>query len=106
MAEVSQAQVLDALKSVKDPDSGTDIVTHGMVSGLVVKDGNIGFSIEVDPKRGPHLDSLRHAAEKAVEAAEEAVEAAGEVAEEAAEAADEAAEAAEEAAGDAKKAAE
>ncbi len=68
MAEVSQAQVLDALKSVKDPDSGTDIVTHGMVSGLVVKDGNIGFSIEVDPKRGPHLDPLRHAAEKAVEA--------------------------------------
>jgi ATP-binding protein involved in chromosome partitioning len=68
MAEISQAQVLEALKSVNDPDSGTDIVTRGMVTGLVVKDGNIGFSIEVDPQRGPHMDPLRRAAEKAVEA--------------------------------------
>ena len=40
-----------------------------MVSGLVVHDGsNVGFSIEVDPKRGPQLEPLRKAAEKAVEA--------------------------------------
>jgi ATP-binding protein involved in chromosome partitioning len=37
-----------------------------MVSGLVVKDGNVGFSIEVDPERGPKLEPLRQAAEAAV----------------------------------------
>jgi ATP-binding protein involved in chromosome partitioning len=39
-----------------------------MISGLVVKGSNVGFSIEVDPKRGPQLEPLRQAAEKAVEA--------------------------------------
>jgi ATP-binding protein involved in chromosome partitioning len=39
-----------------------------MVSGLAVKDGHVAFAIEVDPKRGPHLEPLRKAAEKAVDA--------------------------------------
>jgi len=67
MSEVSQAQILDALRGVKDPERGADIVALEMVKGLVVKDGHVGFSIEVDPKRGPKLEPLRKAAEKAVE---------------------------------------
>jgi ATP-binding protein involved in chromosome partitioning len=39
-----------------------------MISGLVVRDGHVGFSIEVDPRRGATLEPLRKAAEKAVEA--------------------------------------
>jgi ATP-binding protein involved in chromosome partitioning len=38
-----------------------------MVTGLVLKNGNVGFSIEVDPREGPKLEPLRRAAEKAVE---------------------------------------
>lgn len=68
MAAVTEAQVLDVLRKVADPDRGTDIVTLGMISGLVVKGGNVGFSIEVDPKRGPALEPLRQAAERAVDA--------------------------------------
>jgi ATP-binding protein involved in chromosome partitioning len=67
-AAPTEAQVLDTLRRVLDPDRRQDIVTLNMVSGLVVRDGHIGFSIEVDPKRGPHLEPLRKAAEKAVEA--------------------------------------
>ena len=67
MAQLSETQVLDALRAVKDPDRQTDIVSLNMISGLVVKDSNVGFSIEVDPKRGPQLEPLRRAAEKAVE---------------------------------------
>ena len=67
MARVTEEQVLAALKAVEDPDKGQDIVSLGMVSGLVVKDGNVGFAIEVDPKRGPQLEPLRQAAEKAVD---------------------------------------
>ena len=68
MAQLTETQVLDALRSVKDPDRQTDIVSLNMISGLVVKGSNVGFSIEVDPKRGPQLEPLRQAAEKAVEA--------------------------------------
>lgn len=67
MARVTEDQVLAALKAVEDPDKGQDIVSLGMVSGLVVKDGNVGFAIEVDPARGPQLEPLRQAAEKAVD---------------------------------------
>jgi ATP-binding protein involved in chromosome partitioning len=68
MPEPTEARILEALRAVKDPDRGQDIVALGMISGLVVKDGHVGFSIEVDPKRGARLEPMRKAAEKAVEA--------------------------------------
>ena len=68
MAAVTEQDVLEALKRVTDPDRGTDIISLGMVAGLVVKDGNVGFSIEVEPERGAQLEPLRQAAESAVDA--------------------------------------
>src|SRR3954449_7893365 len=65
---ITEKQILDALRTVRDPDRGADIVTLGMVSGVVVRDGNVGFAIEVEPSRGAHLEPLRKAAEQAVEA--------------------------------------
>src|SRR5213080_4732280 len=65
---VTERQVLDALAAVRDPDKGGDVVSLGMISGVVVRDGNVGFAIEVEPERGPRLEPLRKAAEKAVEA--------------------------------------
>jgi ATP-binding protein involved in chromosome partitioning len=63
---ITESTVRDALKSVIDPDHGKDIVTLGRVSGLVVKSGNVGFAIEVDPARGPESEPLRKAAEDTV----------------------------------------
>jgi ATP-binding protein involved in chromosome partitioning len=68
MAAVTERQILDALGHIPDPDKGADIVSLGMVSGVVVRDGNVAFAIEVEPERGPRLEPLRKAAEKAVEA--------------------------------------
>jgi len=65
---VTEQQILDALAQVRDPEKGGDIVSLGMVSGMVVRDGNVGFAIEVEPERGPRLEPLRKAAEQAVEA--------------------------------------
>jgi len=39
-----------------------------MIAGLVVKGGHVTFAIQVDPGQGPQLESLRQAAEKAVDA--------------------------------------
>jgi len=65
---VTENQILDALRAVRDPDRGGDIVSLGMVSGVVIRDGNVGFAIEVEAERGPRLEPLRKAAERAVEA--------------------------------------
>ncbi len=66
MPSPNQDQILAALKTVVDPNSGQDIVANGMVTGLSVQDGQVSFAVEVDPKRGPTLEPLRQAAERAV----------------------------------------
>jgi ATP-binding protein involved in chromosome partitioning len=68
MADVTELQVIEALKRVADPERGGDLVGLGMISGLAVKGGHVAFSIEVEPERGPKLESLRQAAERAVDA--------------------------------------
>ncbi len=68
MPTVTQEQVLSALKTVVDPEKKQDIVSLGMISGMVIKDGNIGFSIEIDPKRAEQFEPVRQAAESAVDA--------------------------------------
>src|SRR5438132_8043310 len=65
---VTEKEVLDALAAVRDPDKGGDVVSLGMISGVVVRDGNVGFAIAVEPERGARLEPLRKAAEQAVEA--------------------------------------
>src|SRR3954465_5724227 len=65
---VTEQQILDALSQVRDPEKGGDIVSLGMVSGMVVRDGNVGFAIEVEPERGPRLEPLRKHAAMVVEA--------------------------------------
>ncbi|MCH9050688.1 MAG: iron-sulfur cluster carrier protein ApbC [Proteobacteria bacterium] len=68
MARVTEEQILGALKRVTDSDKGRDVVSLGMISGLVIKDGNVGFSLEVDPADGERKEPLRKACEQAVEA--------------------------------------
>ena len=68
MSEVTEQQVMESLKAVIEPGSGADIVSRKMVSGLVIKDGNVGFVIEVDPRDGAKMAPLREHAEKIVHA--------------------------------------
>jgi ATP-binding protein involved in chromosome partitioning len=66
MAAVTEDEVLDALSSVIEPENDEDIITLQMVSGLVIKGGNVGFTLEVDPSRGEAMEPVRQAAEAAV----------------------------------------
>ncbi|MEM7546374.1 MAG: Mrp/NBP35 family ATP-binding protein [Pseudomonadota bacterium] len=65
MSTAASEAVRDALKTIVDPATGTDIVSAGMISGLSVEEGAVRFAIEVDPARGPALEPLRQAAEAA-----------------------------------------
>src|SRR5258707_3507988 len=67
MESVTEQEVLNALRQVRDPDKGNDIVSLGMITGMVIRDGNVGFAIDVEPERGSSLEPLRKAAEQAVE---------------------------------------
>ena len=68
MARVGEDAVMNALRGIQDPDQGQDVVSLNMITGLVVKDGNVGFAIEVEAERGPRLEPLRKACEDAVHA--------------------------------------
>ena len=67
MSQVTEEQILNALGGVIEPEKQRDIVSLNMISGLVIKDGNVGFAIEVDPRKGAAMEPLRKAAETAVE---------------------------------------
>ena len=68
MNEVSREAVLEALARVPHPARGRDVVSLGMISGVVVKGGNVGFAIEADPAEARALEPLRKACEAAVKA--------------------------------------
>src|ERR1700722_8586444 len=67
MSDITEAQILAALKTILDPDRGQDIVSLGMVTGVQLRDGHVAFVLEVDRERGARLEPLRKAAERAVE---------------------------------------
>jgi ATP-binding protein involved in chromosome partitioning len=63
---VSKEDILKALSQVTDPATGRNVVEAGMVQGLMLRDGNVGFTIEVPPERGRSAEPLRQACEEAI----------------------------------------
>ena len=66
MAELTKEQVLKALSSIEIGDVGDNVVTKGMIQGLVVKEGHVGFAIEIQPGQEAEADGLRKVCEDAV----------------------------------------
>ena len=66
MASVTRDDIAAALSAIMDEDSGKDVVSAGLIQGLVVREGHVGFSVEVDPKKGAEKEPLRKACEEAV----------------------------------------
>ena len=67
-AQITEQKILDALKSVQMPGQNRDILTAEAVSNIVVKDGNVGFTIEISPEQAGAADALKADAENAVNA--------------------------------------
>jgi ATP-binding protein involved in chromosome partitioning len=64
----TREDVEKALERVIDPDTGKSVMASGMIDGLVVRDGHVGFALEVDPARGGKAEPLRKACEEAAAA--------------------------------------
>lgn len=67
-SKLTEEMILNALKAVSIEGSTIDLVATGHVSGVVIKDGNVGFSLEIDPEDAEAIQPLRIAAEAAVQA--------------------------------------
>ncbi len=67
MVSPTKEHILNALSQVKANAAGEtrDVVAAGLIQGLVVKEGHVGFAIEVDPKTGAAQEPLRKACEEA-----------------------------------------
>ena len=65
--QITEQKILSALKSVQMPGRDADIVTENAVSGVVIKDGNVGFTIEISPEQAGSANALRASAEAAVQ---------------------------------------
>ena len=68
MAETLAEAVTAALRAVKDPATGQDVVSSGMVQGLAARDGLVQFSLQVPRERAAQMEPLRLAAQKAAAA--------------------------------------
>ncbi|MGC9953255.1 MAG: Mrp/NBP35 family ATP-binding protein [Rhizomicrobium sp.] len=68
MPQATRNDVLKALDGVIDPQSGRSVVQEDMIQGLVLRDGHVGFALEVAPSRGAEAEPLRKACEDAVHA--------------------------------------
>ncbi|MEM9626999.1 MAG: iron-sulfur cluster carrier protein ApbC [Pseudomonadota bacterium] len=68
MPEITKEKVLETLSKIQDPTQGRNVVDLGMVSGVVIKDGNVGFALEIEPNQeeAKAKEPLRQACEEAV----------------------------------------
>ena len=65
-SEITLEKVKSALRQVKFLHSKDNVIDDGDVSGIVLKDGHVSFSIEIDPKLAKNSEQLRKKAENAI----------------------------------------
>ena len=65
---LTRETVLDALKTLNDPTTGTDMVAAGLVRALSVEDGSVRFVMEIDGAKADTYAPLRAKAEALVAA--------------------------------------
>ena len=65
---MTRDSVLEALKQITDPVSGSDIVSAGITRGLNVEGQTVRFVLEIDPAKAQAYEPVRDAAEAAVKA--------------------------------------
>jgi ATP-binding protein involved in chromosome partitioning len=67
MSQVTEQAVLEALRSVKDPDLNADVVSLGFVRNLVIQDSRVSFTLELTTPACPAKGLLERQARDAVQ---------------------------------------
>jgi ATP-binding protein involved in chromosome partitioning len=66
MTPISEASVLEALRSVKDPDLHMDVVSLGFIRNLAIQDARVSFTLELTTPACPAKGLLERQARDAV----------------------------------------
>lgn len=66
-AKLTQTEILTALDAITAAGEAQSLVAADRIQGLVIRDGNIGFSIDVDGLAPDGLDAVKQQAEAAVQ---------------------------------------
>src|ERR1035437_586706 len=66
-SSVTESDVLNALRSVQDPDLHRDVVSLGMIQDVTVKGSKVSFTFELTTPSCPIRDQLEREAREAVE---------------------------------------
>ena len=66
MPTISTEKILDSLKSTMVPSEGKSVVDLGIVSGIIIKEGNVGFSLEIEATQAKEMEAVRQNCEKQV----------------------------------------
>ncbi len=66
MVSITRDSVLAALAGIGAEGGREDIVARGLVSEIIVKDGNVTFAIAAEPGNADEMENVRRAAESAV----------------------------------------
>jgi ATP-binding protein involved in chromosome partitioning len=65
MSAVTEASVLDALRTVQEPELGGDLVTRNMIKDLVLTGSDVAFTIELTTPACPLKDQIEGEVRKA-----------------------------------------
>ena len=58
MSAISEAAVLDALRTVQEPELGGDLVARNMIRDLVIDGADVAFTIELTTPACPLKDQI------------------------------------------------
>jgi ATP-binding protein involved in chromosome partitioning len=68
LPQVTEETVRKTLSGVAVPGRDGDVISLDMVSGIVIRDGNVGFALEIDPADQAAMEPVRKQCETAVHA--------------------------------------
>ena len=63
---MTEAQILDSMRHIIDPDLGRDIVSLGFIKNLAIQDGNVSFTLELTTPACPVKDEFKNQCHAAV----------------------------------------
>ncbi len=66
MTKIIRENIINALKKIKHPATGINLIESDMIEGLIVKGNNVGFAIKVEPHEAKLMEEVRKLADQTI----------------------------------------